>query len=195
MSFDVDDAIAVCMAHALHDLHEANLLAIVHNSGYPDGVGAAEVLNNWYHHDVPLGAYKGSFGRDRESRPPGSQWRTGPYVPELIARSPVPVRRRDGVPDAVHVYRTALAAAPDRSVAIAAIGFATNLDALLQSPPDEVSPLNGTALVARKVRHVAWQGGWYASRHTRDELASRAPKDEFVRCSPPLDGPPPGCHA
>jgi len=179
MSFDVDDVLAVCMAHALHDLHEAHLIAIVHDSGYPDGVGAVDVLNRFYRHDVPIGAYKGPFGRDRESSPPGSLWRTGPYVPELIARSATTVRDRDGVADAVHVYRVALAAAQDRSVAIAAIGFATNLDALLKSQPDEVSSLTGKQLVARKVRLVAWQGGWYASRHTPDELARRVPKDEF----------------
>ena len=62
MSFDVDDVLAVCMAHALHDLHEAHLIAIVHDSGYPDGVGAVDVLNRFYRHDVPIGAYKGPFG-------------------------------------------------------------------------------------------------------------------------------------
>ena len=33
MSFDVDDALALCMAHALHDLGEADLLAVMHNTG------------------------------------------------------------------------------------------------------------------------------------------------------------------
>ena len=83
------------------------------------------------------------------------------------------------MPDAVALYRTLLAAADDGSVAIAAIGFATNLAALLKSPPDSTSPLNGTALVARKVRIVTWQGGWYASRHPAADLAKRKPEDEF----------------
>lgn len=129
MSFDVDDVLAVCMAHALHDLNEANILAIVHNSGYPGGIGGASVLNHFYHHDeeIPLGAYKGPFGRDRESTPPGRVWRTGPYVPSLLADFPSPVRSSTEVPDAVEQYRSALTSAVDGSVAIAAIGFATNL--------------------------------------------------------------------
>lgn len=60
MSFDVDDVGAICIAHAMMDRGEAKLLAVVHSSGYPEGIGAASVLNNWYrHHDVRLGAYKG----------------------------------------------------------------------------------------------------------------------------------------
>ena len=54
-----------------------------------------------------------------------------------------------------------------------------NLASLLRSPPDAISPLNGTALVARKVKLVVWQGGWYAGRHTPADLAKRVPKEEF----------------
>jgi hypothetical protein len=67
MSFDVDDVGAVCVAHALHDLGEARLLAVLHDSGYPRGIGAASVLAHFYGHDeIPLGAYQGPFGRVRD---------------------------------------------------------------------------------------------------------------------------------
>jgi hypothetical protein len=49
------------------------------------------------------------------------------------------------------VYRTALAGSPDNSVWISSIGFTTNLEVLLKSPPDSVSPLSGHDLVAAKV--------------------------------------------
>ncbi|KAL3929133.1 MAG: hypothetical protein SGPRY_002090, partial [Prymnesium sp.] len=145
MSFDVDDVGAICIAHALMDRGEADLLAVVHSSGYPEGIGAASALNEWYgHHSVKLGAYKGC------------------------------------------VYRRALALAPDSSVAIAVIGFATNIAPLLRSSPDEISTLSGRDLVARKVKLIVWQesclsrhallrrplerlhlsqGGWYEPLH------------------------------
>ena len=70
MSFDVDDVGALCMAHALHDLGEASLLAVMHNSGYPQGIGAASVLAHYYgHDDIPLGAYQGEFGKVRDDFP------------------------------------------------------------------------------------------------------------------------------
>lgn len=37
MSFDVDDVLAVCVAHALADRGEARLLAMVHNTGLDTG--------------------------------------------------------------------------------------------------------------------------------------------------------------
>ena len=169
------------MAHALHDSGEASLLAVVHDAGYPHGVQAASILAHYYgHDDIPLGAYKGGFGKvrddygekglhDFEPKVPGA-WVTGDYVPTLIKKWPSPVQRRDQVPDAVIVYRRALAAAADHSVAIAAIGFATNLAPLLRSGPDAISPLTGMQLVAKKVKVIVYQGGWYPARHAGGEV-------------------------
>jgi len=161
MSVDVDDVGALCLAHALADRGEANLLAVVHDAGYPHGVGAVSVINRFYNRDVPIGAYKGSFGRAPSDQ--GGDWVDGPYVWDLIQNYDPPIRNSSQVPGAVQVYRRALAAAADRSVVVAAIGFATNLAELLQSRADSISPLSGRALVERKVKLVIWQGGWYDS--------------------------------
>ena len=59
MDFDVDDVGAVCVANAMADRGEAELLAVVHDMGYPRGVAAPSVLNHYYGRDsVPLGAFK-----------------------------------------------------------------------------------------------------------------------------------------
>ena len=75
----------------------------------------------------------------------------GSYVADAVKHSTAAVKNYTQVPDAVEVYRKALAASPDRSVAIASIGFSWNLEALLKSQPDSISALNGTQLVAQKV--------------------------------------------
>ena len=36
-SFDVDDVLAICMAHALERRGEAHILAIMHDAGIPEG--------------------------------------------------------------------------------------------------------------------------------------------------------------
>ena len=61
---------ALCVAHALVARQEANLLAVVHSTGIPEGVGAASVLSEWFGHSslVRLGAYKGVFGMDASGR-------------------------------------------------------------------------------------------------------------------------------
>ena len=58
-----------------------------------------------------------------------------------------------------------LSEAEDHSVVISAIGFATNLAALLQSTGDGYSELSGWDLVSLKVKAVVWQGGWYPPLH------------------------------
>ena len=79
-SFDVDDVVAICLAHALVDLGEANILAIVHNAGIPEGIGAVSVLNHYFGRDeILLGAYKGDFGKDLDGN-----WVRGSYVDHLV---------------------------------------------------------------------------------------------------------------
>merc|ERR1712000_770280 len=61
-SGDCDDVGAICIANALADNGEAELLAVMHNTGIEHGAGAISVLNTYYGRgDVPIGAYKGDF--------------------------------------------------------------------------------------------------------------------------------------
>ena len=159
MSFDVDDVGALCLAHSLADRGEVSILATMHDAGVPSGIGAVSVLNDYYgRSDVPLGAFKGAFGRLPHNR---YEWNRGPYVDRLVANFPSTYQDSSQVPDAVRTYRRVLAAASNQSVVIAAIGFTTNLAALLESPPDEMSPATGRELLAAKVRRVVYQGGKY----------------------------------
>eukprot|EP00966_Prymnesium_polylepis_P099903 2312925-Prymnesium_polylepis.1 len=138
---------------------QVDLIGFGFDSGFPYGVGALAAINEFYRRDVPLGAYKGRFGREVGDDP---GWVTGPYVTDLVETWNPAIQNSSQVPDAVTLYRRALVAQHDHAVVIAAIGFPTNIAALLRSPPDEISPLNGSELVAKKVRQVVWQGGLYA---------------------------------
>ena len=84
------------------------------------------------------------------------------------------------VPIATRVYRRVLASAADRSVTIASVGFVTNLLALLQSPPDDVSYLDGAALVSRKVARLVTMGG--AARGNRVEWNFGACGQNWLGC-------------
>mmetsp|Transcript_17388 Transcript_17388/g.45403 ORF Transcript_17388/g.45403 Transcript_17388/m.45403 type:complete len:342 (-) Transcript_17388:170-1195(-) len=169
MSGDCDDVGATCIAHALTDRGEVNLLAVVHNTGLDTGVGAVSAINAYYgRRDLPVGAYKGSF--DASLR--------GPYVDDLVARFPGPITHASQAPDAVKVYRAALARSPNSSVWISSIGFTTNLEALLRSEPDATSPMTGAELVAAKVNTLAWMGGRYPAS-TPGEPGLPSPEHNF----------------
>lgn len=61
---------------------------------------------------------------------------------------------RPEIEDGLRLYRRLLAAAPDGSVRICAIGLLTLLAALLDSGGDDISPLTGRELLAQKVEAI-----------------------------------------
>ena len=159
---DVDDVMAVCLANALADNGEADLLGVVVNSEPENCPGVVSVLNHYYgRDDVPIGSFKG----------PGLQNSPFlPYVTELVNNWSSPIKNASQVPSSVDVYRRLLAAQPqNNSVAISSIGILTNLAALLQSGPDSHSPLSGFDLVAVKVKVLAVMGGKYPTSGSNPE--------------------------
>ncbi len=64
-------------------------------------------------------------------------------------------------PEAVATYRRLLASCPDAGAVIAAIGPFSTLAQLVQSEPDEYSPLDGAALLQKKVYAVVTMAGKY----------------------------------
>jgi len=161
MDYDVDDVGAVCAAHAMADRGEVEIIAIVHNAGYPRGIGAVSVLNHYYGRDeIPLGAFKGEFGAET----------VGVYVDDLVDNWDSPVKHYDQVQEAVEVLRKALASSDDNSVVISSVGFLTNIANLLSSPGDSISESTGYELVRDKVKLVAIMGGFYPTSNDRSSF-------------------------
>jgi inosine-uridine nucleoside N-ribohydrolase len=163
---DVDDVVAISIANALQDNGEAEILAIVLDTAPIHCAGAISVLNHYYGRDtIPIGAYNVSTpGASLEMQDPLD------YVNVLVSTFDSPIKTSSQAEDGVTLYRRVLAAQPDRSVAISSIGIHTNLAALLKSKPDEHSPLDGLALVARKVMVLAVMGGKYPTGGTECNL-------------------------
>lgn len=152
LATDIDDVGALAVLNALADRGEARILAVMHNTGYPYSVGVISAINIYYGRpEIPIGAYKGSFAAKEAE----------PYVQKVADSFLDLVPNNDFAPDALSLYRSVLAAQPDQSVVIVSTGFFTNLDALLNSPPDGVSRLDGKSLVAAKVSSLVVMGGTF----------------------------------
>lgn len=67
-------------------------------------------------------------------------------------------------PEPVALYRKILAEAEDGSITFVSLGFGTTLAQLLDSPADEISPLAGKELVAKKVRTLSIMAGSYGEK-------------------------------
>ena len=84
---------AICLAHKLQDRGEVKILAIVHDAGIPEGIGAVSVLNHYFgRDDIVLGAYKGDYGKDGNGN-----WVRGSYVDDLVNNWDSPVWNSDQV--------------------------------------------------------------------------------------------------
>jgi inosine-uridine nucleoside N-ribohydrolase len=108
-------------------------------------------MNTYYGRpDIPMGAPKlngvnlGAFQHWPDS---------------LVVKYPHRIQTTAELPDAVATYRKILSVQPDASVTIVTVGFLTNLSDLLRSQPDSISSLNGTDLVAKKVKNLVSMAG------------------------------------
>lgn len=168
MATDCDDAAALAVLHALASRGEARILATVINNRGAYSAGVVAAINAFYNRpDVPIGAYQGdAIGTE-----------TAPFF-EAIARDTDTyghaVTTREDVPDAVAVYRKALAAADADDIVVVSVGHLNNLSALLDSGPDEYSDLDGHALVERAVERLVVMGGQYPSGKEHNFVARGA---------------------
>ncbi len=160
MCGDCDDVAALAMLHALESREQCRLLAVTVSADHPRAAPFADGINRFYGRtEIPVGVVR-----------PGGVAEQSVYLkladatfddPAFAGRERYPHSLRDAkdAPEAVAVLRKALAGAEDGSVVMIQVGFSTNLARLLASPPDDASPLDGTALVARKVRLLELMAG------------------------------------
>jgi purine nucleosidase len=152
---DCDDVLALGMIHALQSRGACKLLAVTISADHDLAAPFVDAVNTFYGRgDIPIGVV-GNGGVVEKSRylslvdeKDGDRYR---YPHDLLSGR--------SSPSATAVLRQALAAQPDRSVVIAQVGFSTNLARLLDSAPDEHSPLTGQALVEKKVKLLSVMAG------------------------------------
>ena len=156
MAPDYDDVGALAMLHAFADKGEAEILATLSSNMYVHAAPCIDVINTYFNRpDIPVGAPR--VGPNMIDSRFGDEY---PYWPDILPeRYPHRVKSSADAPCAVQVYRSVLSAQPDESVVIITVGFLTNLAALLQSPPDQFSDLDGKALVQKKVRRLVSMAG------------------------------------
>lgn len=149
MANDCDDAGALSVLHALADLGEVEILAIVTNRKDPSNASAAaaDAINTWYGRgDIPIGTDKdGATGSAKKGSPSA-------YCAALRDEFPHDAKPDDAMPDALAVYREVLSKEEDGTVVICSVGALSNLEDLLRAEPD---------LVKTKVKTLYVMGGGF----------------------------------
>ena len=158
MGSSTDDLFALMMLHRYMDMQRCTLLGVIVDRMGRANADIVDVLDTYYGHpDIPIGL-------ETMGQKATHVWI--PYHNLAYARTPDGVQMfQRTVGDEGHymegykLYRKLLSEQPDHSVTIASIGLVTTLARLLQSGPDEYSPLNGVELVRTKVKEIYAMGG------------------------------------
>jgi len=163
---DCDDAVAMRILARAHKLGLVEILGIGINACMAQSVVSLDAFMR--HEGLPDLA----IGIDREAVDYGGK---PPYQARLAAM-PSKYTSNDDCEDAVRLYRRILTTATEK-IDIAEIGFLQVLANLLMSPPDDVSPLSGAALVAQKVDRLwAMAGKWNDLENGVENNFARTPR-------------------
>ena len=155
---DCDDIGALYILHGAVERGEAKLLATIGNTSTDEIAPALDAINTWFGRpEIPVGTLKDKGLIDHK----------GTAI-DVIKHYPSKFSSGKDYPDAVTLYREILAKQPDGSVTILAVGPLRNIANLLNSAPDKASPLDGKALVAKKVKRLEIMGGIYPHLHLND---------------------------
>ncbi len=148
---DYDDVGALAFLHAMADSGRADILATVTSNKNYLVAPSINVINTYFgRSELAIGAPK----TDGVNLGSSQHW-----ADSIVKKYPHSVKSTPDVPDAVNIYRKALSIQPDTSVTIITVGFLTNLNNLLKSKPDNISPLTGKELVKKKVKRLVSMAG------------------------------------
>jgi inosine-uridine nucleoside N-ribohydrolase len=147
---DADDLGALAMLHNFYNRGECELLAVMLWNTEEYAVPAVDAVNRYYGNSgIPIGT------RSRETH--RTEWQHAkPIADALFYKLTV-----EDVPLAVNLYRRVLAVQEDKSVVIVTTGPLGNIKNLIESEPDEYSPLTGKELIEKKVKKFSIMGGQF----------------------------------
>lgn len=155
MGNDIDDALALAIALRAVDEGKAELLAVGCHKLSTSPAAFCDAVCTWYGHPgIPAAM---SLTPVKESSTYVDYTQVEKDFPKTLSEYPGPVA----------LYRKILSEQPDNSVTFVSLGFGTTVAQLLESGPDDISPLSGVELVARKTIGLSVMCGSYGSKESK----------------------------
>lgn len=150
-SNDPGDIGAIAVACAYHRLGDAQIVGIVVNTSNAYTPGCIDAVCKY------LGVPGLTIGALKRTLDP----LTSGFPQAVYDGYPHDVGLASSCPDAVTVYRQKLASRTSRDLTIVSVGLLSNLNDLLHSAADDISPLTGAQLVAAKCRRLVVMGAGF----------------------------------
>ncbi|MDO5567164.1 MAG: nucleoside hydrolase, partial [Planctomycetia bacterium] len=188
---DIDDTLALALIHNLQTRGELELLAVTMTKDNVNAERFVKMINAYYGRpDIPIGYTRSGITKA-----------DGHYVKKVLDLRddngklvfPVEFSTKESAQymEAVRLLRKTLAAQPDGQTVLIQVGFSTNLAALLDTKPDEFSPLSGRELFAKKVKYVSTMAGGFpplCGEHKEYNIKINIPAAQklFAECPVPV---------
>ncbi len=152
---DVDDVLALSMLHAFSSRKDCQLLAVTITK--PDEMAGpfVDAMDTFYGRPkIPIG-----FTHNKPVGGPARFLELAETKDGKKCRYPHHLKRSSDAPEATQLLRIVLSHQPDLSVVLIQVGYFSNFAALLDTPPDQWSPLSGRELVLQKVKFLSVMAG------------------------------------
>lgn len=164
---DVDDTLAMGVIHALQNRKECQLIAVTITKDNQYAAPMVSLINTFYGRpDIPVGLIRSGITPD-----------DGRYLKEIVEMKnekgedafPRTIQPNSNVQDAVDLLRKTLADAEDGTVVAIQVGFSTNFARLMDTEPDDISPLSGMELIKKKIRLLSVMAGIFVPKYNQVE--------------------------
>ncbi len=156
MGNDIDDAIAFDILYKYADAGLVDIVAIGNHKYSPTATEYIDIMNCWYGYP--------NIAMARSNTPVINIAAPDYTLPVVYSNVYQHHKYLPKLSTQVELYRRILAKADDNSIVFLSLGFATELAKLLDSPADDISPLTGRELVARKVKMLSIMAGSYGPK-------------------------------
>ena len=173
---DCDDVGAIALLAYLAKRYETPVVSIVNCTSNPYGTPCAEVIANYCGLEIP------TYGENKQKNLLND---------EIYCRYNSSIIEQFGEKktyfEAVEAYRRTLSVLPDKGAVIVTIGPLTTFAQLMDSSADAYSPLDGVALIEKKVYAVVSMAGKYPEGREFNLCSDiAAAKRFFENCPVPI---------
>lgn len=147
---DADDLGALAMLNHFKNKKECNLLAVMVWSTEKYAVPAIDAVNTFYGNpNIPIGV--------RKDETHFQEWNYSKPIADAFEHD----ETYDTAVEATLLYRKILSESKDKSIVIVTVGPLKNIQNLINSPADSLSPLSGKELIDLKVKEFVIMGGQF----------------------------------
>ena len=155
-----DDLLAMHLLYRMMQVGQIDLKGIMVDREGLNFLRMADIMNTYYgFNNIPIGQVHDGA---KDPNVYIDYWKMADpitYTDEPVFARTLTDEQLQNTPAAEKLYRKILSESKDRSIIIVSLGFTTNLAHLLETGPDEYSPLTGVELVRQKVALLSQMGG------------------------------------